>query len=251
MTRPRLASPWVWLPHPRPGAELRLLCFPHAGGDASSFSGLAAALPPDIEVWAVRLPGRGGRLTEPLPADLDSLVRRLTAALRPELTRPYALLGQSLGALTAYQVGRELAGWNPPAACVLVGLLPPHLWTVPPGPDDPADLEDFLRRLDPATPEILAHPDLREIALSVVAADLALCHGYRHRPLPPLDRPVHALVGDADPTVTPGQMAEWDRYTTAPFSMSTVRAGHLVVQAAPAAAAAAVSRFLHPSTERT
>ncbi|MFC4908291.1 thioesterase II family protein [Actinomadura gamaensis] len=250
MTRPKLVSPWFWIPHPRPDAELRLFCFPHAGGDASSFTGLSVALPPSVEVWALRLPGRGGRLAERLPRDLDALVRQLVAVLRPELTRPYALLGQSLGAMTAYQVARELAGWRPPVGCVLAALLPPHLWTGPPGPDDPAELAEFLHRVDPATTEILAHPGLREIALSAVTADLALCHGYRYRPAPPLDRPIHALVGDADPTVTPAQMREWARYTTAPFTLSAARAGHLVVQAAPAAAAGAVGRLLPSSTQR-
>ena len=55
----------------------QLVCFPHAGGDAPSYAGLADAVAPELEVWALRLPGRGGRFGVPMPRRFDLLVADL------------------------------------------------------------------------------------------------------------------------------------------------------------------------------
>ncbi|MEV8637593.1 alpha/beta fold hydrolase [Streptosporangium sp. NPDC051023] len=245
MASPMLVTEWFWVPVPRPNAEIRLFCFPHAGGDAPAFADLGRALPPDIEVWAVRMPGRGGRFTAPHAADVDELVHWVSAAMRPFVSGRYALLGQSLGALVAYNVARELSSLNPPTACVLAALLPPHLWHGPPGPTGPQDVVGFLRSIDETVTEVLAHPDLRALILSVVHADLNLCQNYLHQWEPPLSCPVLGLVGADDPTVNGDQMTGWARSTTGPFSMRVLSGGHLVVQAAGALLAQTVADFLH------
>ncbi|MCA9990040.1 MAG: hypothetical protein KDE29_03455, partial [Anaerolineales bacterium] len=53
---------WFRCLQPRPGARLRLICLPHAGGGLSLFHGWRKELLPDIELWAVLLPGRESRL---------------------------------------------------------------------------------------------------------------------------------------------------------------------------------------------
>ena len=59
--------PELWLPYrqPQPQPRLRLFGFPFAGGAASCFHPLRAALPPGVELCAVQLPGRERRLAEP------------------------------------------------------------------------------------------------------------------------------------------------------------------------------------------
>ena len=53
MSRLAATDPWLAFREPRPGAEVRLFCFPHAGGGASLFRGWADALPPAVEVCPV------------------------------------------------------------------------------------------------------------------------------------------------------------------------------------------------------
>ncbi|MER7133810.1 thioesterase II family protein [Streptosporangium saharense] len=247
MTAPMLVTDWFWVPVPRPNAETRLFCFPHAGGDAPAFADLARELPPDIEVWAVRMPGRGGRFTAPHASDVNELVAWVSAAMRPFVTGRYALLGQSLGALVAYNVARELSPESPPDACVLAALLPPHLWNGPPGPTGQQDVVSFLTSIDDTVGEVLSHPDLRDLVLSVVHADLNLCQDYLHRWEPLLDCPVLGLVGSDDPTVSGEEMTGWARSTTGPFSVRVFDGGHLVVQAAGAVLARTVADFLRAS----
>ncbi|MFE2106481.1 thioesterase domain-containing protein, partial [Kitasatospora sp. NPDC059463] len=65
-TRPRTEGDWFLLPAPRPAAQVRLFCFPHAGGDATAFTPLARHLAPAAEVWALRPPGPRGRRRAPV-----------------------------------------------------------------------------------------------------------------------------------------------------------------------------------------
>ncbi|GAA2870870.1 hypothetical protein GCM10020220_070190 [Nonomuraea rubra] len=41
-----------------PAAALRLICFPHSGGQPGMFRRWVAGLAPDVEVWGATLPGR-------------------------------------------------------------------------------------------------------------------------------------------------------------------------------------------------
>ena len=66
---------------PRPAARARLFCFGHAGGSAAVFRKWAELLPADVEMLAVQLPGRGGRLSEPVVDSIPALVERLLPAL--------------------------------------------------------------------------------------------------------------------------------------------------------------------------
>src|SRR6185369_9129448 len=81
----------------------------------------ATAVPPDIEVLGVQLPGRGSRFKEPLATELSPLLD----ALALEITRlgedaPFAFFGHSMGALIAFEVARELRRRGAP--------LPSHLF---------------------------------------------------------------------------------------------------------------------------
>ena len=54
--------------------KLRLICFPFGGGGAASFWEWQFELAHDIELWAVRLPGRENRITEKFVTDANKVV---------------------------------------------------------------------------------------------------------------------------------------------------------------------------------
>src|SRR5688572_27417607 len=100
----------AWVPYrkPTPGAALRLLCYPYAGGSASLFGRWARKLPAGVELWALQPPGRETRLAEPAPHRMSELVSRLACAVEPHLDVPFAVFGHSLGALVCYELLQEL-----------------------------------------------------------------------------------------------------------------------------------------------
>ncbi|MFF0305822.1 thioesterase II family protein [Streptosporangium sp. NPDC004379] len=142
-----MTAPWFVPAGDRPEGRVRLYAFPNAGGGPASLTGLAAAFPPEVEVWAVNLPGRQARLAEPPRDDLgglvDDLARDLLATARP----PYALFGYCSGALLAYLVCRRLtelsasAGPPPDPGRAAPGRAapgsPPDPGPSDPGPSDP------------------------------------------------------------------------------------------------------------------
>src|SRR5271170_5577451 len=99
-----------WIPFRKsdPKAQLRLFCFPYAGAGALIFHKWSDALPREVEVCPIQLPGRGARLTEPPFTKLSCLIEALVRALDPLLDMPFAFFGHSLGALVGFELAREL-----------------------------------------------------------------------------------------------------------------------------------------------
>ncbi|MFE9186611.1 thioesterase II family protein [Micromonospora haikouensis] len=235
---------WASCARRRPTARVRLYCFPYAGGGLAAYQPWAARLPDPVEVWTVCLPGREHRLDEAARTDLTGLVDELRAALAPQLAgppAPVAFFGHSLGALLAYELARDLRahGEREPAALVLSGRAAAHhpprrrMHTL----DDDAFVA-AVRSLGGAPSAALEHPELRELCLPTLRADITAAETYRHRPGPPLDCAITSWAGDADEGVPPDAVAEWARHTRGPTRHRRFPGGHFFPWSAPGVLAA-------------
>ncbi|MFH8989994.1 thioesterase II family protein [Streptomyces sp. NPDC017940] len=105
-----LVGDWIRRFHPAPNAGIRLLCFPHAGGSASVYHTLSAAVAGNIEPLIVQHPGFQERLGEPFAERAEEVVAAVLAALpAPGDGTPTILFGHSMGALLAFETARRLA----------------------------------------------------------------------------------------------------------------------------------------------
>ncbi|KDN83855.1 thioesterase II family protein [Kitasatospora cheerisanensis] len=212
---------------PVPGARLRLICFPHSGA-APAAPRWAQAVGPDIEVWHAVLPGRAGRAAEPFATRWEPLVTEFADAVQARVGGPYALFGQSLGAMVAFEVARELQRRGAP---------PVHLITAASAaPDDrlpvevPADDQELIRTVErhyagiPAA--VRAEPDLLAHFLPPLRADLELAAAHRYAAGPPLGCPVTAFAGDRDRTVPAAALAGWHGHTAADCEIHRLDGGH-------------------------
>lgn len=190
----------IWLrrmgaPHDTETA-VRLVCFPHAGGAASFFSGWDALLP-GAGLYAVRYPGRAERINEPCATDLRVLAASIAEAIAGQgWAGPVALFGHSLGAVIALETARTLDALGQPAAHLFASgsrnaALPEH---------DEQDADDAVQLLElgGTPPELTADPEFLEVILPYVQADTMLFHGYQHRAEPGLSCPVTTIAGDVD-----------------------------------------------------
>ena len=50
---------WFVIPKPNINAELKLICFPYAGGSVSTFLPWVKTLPANVELIIIQAPGRG------------------------------------------------------------------------------------------------------------------------------------------------------------------------------------------------
>jgi medium-chain acyl-[acyl-carrier-protein] hydrolase len=211
-------SRWVRWYREDPAPAVRLVCFPHAGGGASTFATWAPLLPPAVELVAVQLPGREDRIREPAPTDLGRLLDELGVALTFAEGVPVALLGHSWGALLAFELARRFEQRDHPVVTRLIvsGSRAPHCPSLlPPISGLPrAEFLDALRKLGGIHPEVLAHEGFLDIVLPTVRADLRLAEKYRHVAGRPLACPITVLGGTADPMTSAASLDAWSGYTT-------------------------------------
>ncbi|MBB5857291.1 thioesterase II family protein [Amycolatopsis umgeniensis] len=221
---------WTRCFHPAPAAEMRLVAFPHAGGSASAYRSLSAALSPTVEVHTAQYPGRQDRMGEPVIDDLHTLSEQMVDVVAA-LPKPFALFGHSMGAIVAFEVARllEARGLVPAALFVSARRGPElnkekelHL----------ADDDTFLaaiNRLGGTAAMILDDPDIRALALPALRGDYKAVETYRYRPGPDVSCPVVALAGDADPVLDLPDLENWREHTTGSFETEVFEGGHFFV----------------------
>jgi surfactin synthase thioesterase subunit len=226
---------WVKYPGPRPRAHTRLFAFHYAGGSASIFRAWPGRLPDGIEVIAIQLPGREGRIAEPPYDRMDPLVDQLIAVLQPHLDRPFVYFGCSMGARVSYalaQAQRE-RGLPLPGALFLAASPGPSLPVRVPGWDEPDEqLVDYLRGLGGTPGAVLDKPELLSLVLPTVRADLTVVATWPYTGPAALPIPIHAFAGADDHYATPDRMAAWRRETEQDFTLSVIDGGHFFIHSA-------------------
>jgi medium-chain acyl-[acyl-carrier-protein] hydrolase len=236
---------------PNPRARVRLICFPHAGGGSTAFRGWAGPLGEDVEVCAVVPPGRERRIAERPLSSIDAMVRSLGPVLAPWLDVPVVFFGHSMGALLAYETVdwlRAAGHGNLPVLLVVSGRRPPDRpGNRPPTHHLPAEefLADLLE-LGGTPRELTEHPDLLDMLLPMLRADVQAVETYRHRARPPLDTPIVAFGGTDDDRVPVPELAGWQRHTTAECRVRIFPGGHFFVYDDAAEAVGALRAELRP-----
>ncbi|WP_432140283.1 thioesterase II family protein [Streptomyces sp. bgisy084] len=220
---------------PRPAAESRLFCFPHAGGAASAFRGWATGLPASVEVTAIQYPGRQDRYDENPAPDMATLVKEISEAIGPLVDRPVAFFGHSMGGTVAYEVARALPRELRPALVrlfVSARRTPDKCRPLAPEWQSDDGLLRYIRGLGGTGAALLAEPELLPVALPVLRGDFQLIDTYSHVPGAPLMCPVTALVGADDIHNTPADAEGWSRYTTSGFEVCVLPGGHFYTETA-------------------
>lgn len=210
-------------------ADIRLLCFHHAGGNASMYRLWPRMLPNGIEPIAIQLPGRTDRFKEPAYERIEPLLDDLIDVIKPLLERPFACYGISMGARVAWEFARALRERAMP--------LPRHLFLTAncaPTTDNArydwqeheGGLLGYMRAMGGTPPEVLDEPSMLDALLPTLRADLTVLSSYAPSPQPPLDVPIRAFSGTEDFSAPPESMAAWAKETSAGFRLDPVRSGH-------------------------
>jgi medium-chain acyl-[acyl-carrier-protein] hydrolase len=211
-------------------ANMRLFCFPYAGGGATIYYPWRNMLPPGVEIVASHLPGRGTRLHETPFIRLEHMVEALGEGIISRLDKPFAFFGHSMGAMIGFELARLLRNWNcpQPVRLFVSGQRAPHLRN-----DDPITYNlpdaEFIKGLSElrGTPkEVLANRELMEIMLPILRADFAVVETYAYTDGPPLDCPIVAFGGLQDVMVTREDLRAWRYQTSGSFSMRVLPGNH-------------------------
>ncbi|WP_240509173.1 thioesterase II family protein [Streptomyces agglomeratus] len=229
--RPHAGQPSLASLTDRPAAALRLLCLPPAGCGPSFYRPWAEHLPESVDLWAVRLPGRGALADHASLTDPHHTTTAIADLIHQnDDDRPFALFGHSLGSLLAYETTRTLvrARHRTPVLLALSALPAPHLDTFVTALS--AVLLDgrqgAARLLGPIPDELLNEPQILAAAYTPILADLLLALQYRHQPEPLLDLPVAVYGGQDDPIAPMERLRTWGDLTTQPVSPQLFPGAH-------------------------
>lgn len=232
----------------RPGASQRLICLPYAGAGAAVYRGWSERLGDDVDLCAVRLPGRETRVAVPAFTNMFTLVDALVDAVRHLLDRPYAIFGHSMGSLVGFELTRALRRQSLPlpAHLIVSGRRAPHL----PDPYPPlhplpdrALLTNLRERYGDAGPA-LDHAELAALLIPTIRADFQVCETYQPPEEPPLELPMTAMAGADDPVATPDELAAWQVHCAGAFRHRVFPGGHFFIRDSESQVVACVAEIL-------
>lgn len=229
----------LWFPNVRSDSrvQLRLFCFPYAGGGTNIYRSWAAKLPPQVDVCAAQLPGRGQRIREASYTNVPELTKGLAEGIRPFLNQPFAFFGHSMGAMLAFELTRELRRTQNPQPVHLFasGRIAPQVrcpkdrtYDLP----QPQFIEKVLE-MNGTPKEIMEHPELMGMMIPLLRADFEVVETYTYEPDAPLDCPITVLGGLQDFEVPRESLEAWHEQTTSPtFSVRILQGDHFFVNTA-------------------
>jgi surfactin synthase thioesterase subunit len=234
----------------------RLFCFPYAGGAASAYRQWAHGLPPDVDVYAIELPGHGVRRGEPMLTRVEDVVEGLIPELGRLLDRPYALFGHCLGAIVMFETARRLVldGAPRPFELFASGAPAPELYLIPEiYTQSDERFRDVLGLINFASSEaVLADESLFQRALPFVRSGFQLASGYRmdKAGAGPLAVPITAFGGWEDVFAPVGAVQAWRAHTSEHFALHMVAGGHYFLESERAALQKVVAQKLYDARSR-
>jgi medium-chain acyl-[acyl-carrier-protein] hydrolase len=151
---------------------------------------------------------------------MDELVTQLAQAVDELADRPFLFFGHSVGALMAFEVARQLrrTGGAAPVSLWVSGAEGPRTRLVPRVLHqlEEAELIEALRDYNGTSSEMLDDRELMQLVLPGIRADFAVNERYVYRDEPPLDLPIHVLLGESDEFVVPERAVGWAQESSQP-----------------------------------
>ncbi|MEV5108020.1 amino acid adenylation domain-containing protein [Streptomyces massasporeus] len=234
-------DPLIRVLKPARQPRARILCMSGMGGTTTGHVPLIPHLPEDVELLALRVPGREGRSGEAPVSDVNVLVDRIVADLSDHLDVPIVLYGHSQGAYTAWEIAHRMASrvGGPDLSLVVACAPSPFSET----PEELAEFQKVSTLWDTAAPEtlverfrgvlpdeILAHEEVFAGYLENLRNDSAMWSRYQlmldadRRGL--LDIPIIAVPATDDPVLPEGMMEGWSALTRGAFVIRSIEGAH-------------------------
>ncbi|WP_392667061.1 thioesterase II family protein [Streptomyces sp. LN785] len=223
-------------PKRKPDARRILFCLGFCGGGTGAYLPWAAALPEDTELAVICYPGREGRFTEEFAETWEELVQDSLSAVRSAADRPYVLFGHSLGGWMAFDLAVRIkeSGGRAPDAVVVSSANSPRrqldghdMWpNSPRAAHSDVLLVEWMTSFGLIPQHALDDPDLREMAVDLMRADLQVRDSFRFRPGSAVDVPLQLFTGLTDEVVEPNTADHWRELAQGGFRHDVLPGSH-------------------------
>lgn len=194
---------------------MKLVCFTYAGGNSSFFDCLKKKLCPEITVIAMEYAGHGKRHKIPFCTNFKELAEDMYNLIEPVLeeVEPYAIMGYSMGSISAIEVLKEIMRKKK--------KLPAHLFLSAHEPCTKSDfysvdnINEYVKQRTiqfGAVPEKLIHNDsFWRMYLPIYKADYSIISKYNFETLN-LKSDVRTTVFYSESDTPLRTMQNWNRY---------------------------------------
>lgn len=244
------ASRWLAIPRPNAWAELRLICFPYAGGTTATYLPWQSSLPQQVELVAVQPPGRGNRLAEQGYHCPDALVDDLYPILKPYLDQPYAFFGHSMGGRIAFALMRRIQreGGRLPVRFIASGSPAPDI-----APKEDLDQSSdqafisYLKKLGGTPQEVLESRELMAFYLPRLRADFSLAAVPTAYKGAPMETTLSLFAGRDDSQVPMDDIIGWRSFFRFGGELTEFDGGHMFIESDRQVVLSCLNRALQES----
>lgn len=242
---------WIIKPKPAPNAQVKLLCFPYAGGGVSVYYPWKDKLPEDVELNIVQLPGRGTQFAETPIAQMKTLVSALLPKVVDILQGNYIIFGHSVGTRIAFELVRLAVskGFAPPEHFFASGSSGPGyrcLERKVSNLSEQAFLQE-IKEMEGTPEEVLQNADLMELLLPTLRADFNLAEEHQCQDRFTIASDVTVISGRQD-NISAQQLNNWgDFFQSSNIKMSD--GGHFFIDTHPEQVLQVVSDKLEAISE--
>jgi surfactin synthase thioesterase subunit len=224
---------WFIIPKPKPNADLKLICFPYAGGGGSVFTSWSKYLPDNIELVIVQAPGKGSHIADTPYDSMEVLIHNLLKEVLVHFKKPYILFGHSLGSRIAFELMNEAYRlYNTlPLHFIASGSSSPHkklrnkpIYNLP--------TEDFiqeLKKLNGTPKEVLENRELMDCLLPVIRADFKISDEYLYQGRADFRCPVSVLTGENDLGIPLESAKSWGDFFTQEINVHIIPGDHFFI----------------------
>ena len=212
-------------------AKISLFLFPFAGGTAQSYRFLYQS--GDVKgcnIYALEMPGRGVRMSEPFTMNVDEIRESCISAIKPHLTDKMIFLGHSMGAILAYELLRDVEAIYPEhrSSLLISAANSPRSLKIK---NDifkmtGEEFKEYVIQMGGMPEQIMANDALVEFFLPRIYSDFGLLQQYKPRSDAPLHAPISVIAPTDDDNLEKAYVLDWENYTTSSFSIHWCTGGH-------------------------
>ncbi|MEN3586578.1 alpha/beta fold hydrolase [Streptomyces sp. ZYX-F-203] len=237
MTGQLLQDPAVVRPLARPDADGTLICLGFCGGGTGPYRSWLSALGEHTELALICYPGREGRFAEEYAPTWDELAEDATDAVVRAVEaapgRPYRLFGHSMGGWMAFDVTVRLQnrGVRLPEQLIASSCNAPDRGVTdrdrfPRIEDAEGRLLEWMETIGMLPEYAKGDPDLRDMAIELMKADIVVRDSYRPTPGVSVRVPTQVLYGEDDAVIEPALAEQWARCVTGDLRVDRLPGGH-------------------------
>lgn len=216
-------------------AKIQLILLHFAGGNCYSYDFLKKYFKNTaIEMYALELPGRGKRHSEPFVKNKAEAIAdyvRQIQQLRNDM--PYVIFGHSMGATLGLSITKQLELANDkPQALIVSGNPGPGIEETEKEEKrylmNDADFKNELRKLGGVPEEVLEHEELYEFFSPIMRADFQVLEtdDFSEKGIQ-LQTPIVAIMGNEERMNA--QIDNWRNFTSANFNSIIMDGNHFFI----------------------